>query len=489
MSLDALSRRLAELPMLRIALCMAGGVLLERHFELPTTLLILTLLVAGLGSILLRKWYAYLLTLLSAGYLVATFAYAPPTEPYREPALLQVRILDDGTLRTRNTRHEARLEGWQTKNGEQLHPNGGRLWLYADSTLRLSAGERLRYQGKIYPFHSDSTAWSTTMLARGYVGRCYLNPYNFPERLAPRKPSLHQRASRRMQNLLKSSTDAAATVRAMTVGDRSGIHPTLRESYSRSGLSHLLAVSGLHTGMLFVVINLLVWWLPLFHRGHRLKHLLSIGAVWLFVAAAGFSVSAVRAAVMCTILQWALLSTSTYRALNSWAAAAVLLLAIRPGWLFDIGFELSFVAVGAILCWALPLCRVVRGRFRLLNYLTDMLVVSFVAWVATAPLISHHFGIVSLLGVLINPPAILLGTGVVAVGLILLLLPPLAPILRPVVLQLAEWQNSLAAWCASIEGATLDLRLSGSATATIYLIFVVLTLVLWCRDRKKQFMF
>ena len=486
MSLDALSRRLAELPMLRIALCMAGGILLERYVELPITLLILTLLVAGLGSILLRKWYAYLLTLLSAGYLLATFAYSPPAVPYREPALLQVRILDDGTPRTRNTRYEARLEGWQTKDGEQLHPNGGRLWLYADSTLRLSAGERLRYQGKIYPFHSDSTAWSTTMLARGYVGRCYLNPYDFPERLAPGKPSLHQRASRRMQRLLKSSTDAAATVCAMTVGDRSGIHPTLRESYSRSGLSHLLAVSGLHTGMLFVVINLLVWWLPLFHRGHRLKHLLSIGAVWLFVAAAGFSVSAVRAAVMCTLLQWALLSTSTYRALNSWAAAAVLLLAIRPGWLFDIGFELSFVAVGAILCWALPLCRVVRGRYRLLNYLTDMLVVSFVAWLATAPLISHHFGIVSLLGILINPPAILLGTGVVAVGLLLLLLPPLAPLLRPVALQLAEWQNSLAAWCASIEGATLDLRLSESATATIYLIFVALTLVLWCRDRKKS---
>ena len=111
MSLDALSRRLAELPMLRIALCMAGGILLERYVELPITLLILTLLVAGLGSILLRKWYAYLLTLLSAGYLVATFAYSPPAVPYREPVLLQVRILDDGTPRTRNTRHEARLEG------------------------------------------------------------------------------------------------------------------------------------------------------------------------------------------------------------------------------------------------------------------------------------------------------------------------------------------------------------------------------------------
>ena len=486
MSLDALSRRLAELPMLRIALCMAGGILLERYVELPTTLLILTLLVAGLGSILLRKWYAYLLTLLVAGYLVAAFAYAPPTAPYREQALLQVRILDDGTPRTHNTRHEARLEGWQSDEATQLHPNGGRLWLYADSTLRLTAGERLRYRGKIYPFRSDSTAWSATMLARGYVGRCYLNAYDFPERLAPQKPSLHQRASRRMQRLLDTPTDAAMTVRAMTVGDRSGIHPALRESYSRSGLSHLLAVSGLHTGMLFVVINLLVWWLPLLHRGHRLKHLLSILAVWLFVAAAGFSVSAVRAAVMCTLLQWALFSASTYRALNSWAAAAVLLLAIRPAWLFDIGFELSFVAVGAILCWALPLCRVVRGRYRLLNYLTDMLVVSFVAWMATAPLISHHFGIVSLLGVVINPPAILLGTGVVAVGLILLLIPPLTPLLRPVVLQLAAWQNSLAEWCASVEGATLDLRLSGSTTATIYLIFVALTLVLWCRDRKKS---
>ena len=71
---------------------------MERHFELPTPLLILTLLVGGLGSILLRKWYAYLLTLLVAGYLVATFAYSPPAVSYKEQALLQVQILDDGRV-------------------------------------------------------------------------------------------------------------------------------------------------------------------------------------------------------------------------------------------------------------------------------------------------------------------------------------------------------------------------------------------------------
>ena len=74
----------------------------------------------------------------------------------------------------------------------------------------------------------------------------------------------------------------------MTAGDRSGLTPELRTAYSRSGLSHLLAVSGLHTGIVFVLINLLLWWLPLLRRGHLLRNLLAAAAVWCFVAAAGF---------------------------------------------------------------------------------------------------------------------------------------------------------------------------------------------------------
>lgn len=142
-----------------------------------------------------------------------------------------------------------------------------------------------------------------------------------------------------------------AVCRAMVTGDRSGITQELRTAYSRSGLSHLLAVSGLHTGIVFALINLMLWWLPLLHRGHLVRNLLATVCIWLFVAAAGFPPSAVRAAVMCTMLQFALASASEYVALNALAAAGFGMLLWNPAWLGDISFQLSFIAVAAILVW------------------------------------------------------------------------------------------------------------------------------------------
>ena len=99
-------------------------------------------------------------------------------------------------------------------------------------------------------------------------------------------------------------------------------HDGGRPAYSRSGLSHLLAVSGLHTGIVFALVNLLLWWLPLLRRGHLLRNLLAAACIWIYVAAAGFPPSAVRTAVMFTMLQSALASASEYNGLNALAAAA-----------------------------------------------------------------------------------------------------------------------------------------------------------------------
>ena len=106
--------------------------------------------------------------------------------------------------------------------------------------------------------------------------------------------------------------------------------PELRAAYSRSGLSHLLAVSGLHTGIVFALVNLLLWWLPLLRRGHLLRNLLAAACIWIYVAAAGFPPSAVRAAVMFTMLQSALASASEYNGLNALAAAAFGMLLWNP---------------------------------------------------------------------------------------------------------------------------------------------------------------
>jgi len=303
---------------------------------------------------------------------------------------------------------------------------------------------------------------------------------------APAAGSSAAKAASELPASVKSRSDAAAVVRAMTVGDRRALTPALREAYARSGMAHLLAVSGLHTGIVFLFVHLLFGVLALRHGGHRLRDLLVIAAVWCYVAAAGFPPGAVRAAVMCSILQLALATSSTYRALNAWAAAALLLLALRPAWLGDISFQLSFVAVAAILAWGIPLARRCRTGRWYVDRLLQALLVGLSASVATAPLISHTFGIVPVAGILLNPLVVLTGTLVVAGGLLLLLLPPLGGLLAPLVLGAAEGQNRLAEAIAGLDGGTLDGSLSTAATAAIYLGFVAATLLAWSVEPKKS---
>ena len=145
--------------------------------------------------------------------------------------------------------------------------------------------------------------------------------------------------------------------------------------------------------------------------------------MWLFVAAAGFPPSAVRAAVMCTVLQAALASASEYVGMNALATAAFGMLLWNPNWLGDISFQLSFLAVAGILAWGVPLCRRCRTRWKGLNVVIDAYLIGLAATLATAPLVSHTFGVVPLAGLAVNPPAIALA-GVVVFGGALWMLAP-----------------------------------------------------------------
>ncbi|MDO4757744.1 MAG: ComEC/Rec2 family competence protein [Rikenellaceae bacterium] len=485
MSLKNLQERLAEMPMLKLLPAVVAGILVQEALLVPMWGVVALALLCGVGAILLHRSYLLLLFAASVGYLSASLQAKPTPFPIGHNISFVAVVTDDSTPRTRTNRTEARIERWQDPLSGETYRCDATVWLYTDTLTTLTGGERLLITERVRPINYGSAQFRTLMRQRGLIGSCFLTHHNVERLDTPKHPSLHVRASRLMQRRLKEESERAAVVSAMTVGNRNRLSASLREDYARSGTAHLLAVSGLHTGILFLWVNLALWWLPLFRHGHRLRNLVAIAAVWLFVAAAGFPISAVRAAVMCTLLQWALFTSSHYRATNSWAAAALILLLMHPSWLFDVSFQLSFVAVGGLLVWGVPLCRKLHTPYRLLNGLLDALCISLVASLVTAPLTSYHFGLFSLVGLLLNPLMILLGSGIVAIGVALLLLPPLAPLLRPLVLMLAEWQNALAAWGATQAGWVVEYRLANELVIAFYLILLLLTLTAWCWDRKK----
>ncbi len=484
---EFLLAKLDRMPMLKAVVPFAAGILAADRFALPLWFLAGAFLLSGVLALLLRSPLCTLAMLFTAGFGAAQLRDTGRTVPYGVYTAYELSVEGIPADRGRYASAEATVTAWRDPADGTWHPAGDRVTLHADTLTPLHPGERLRCRGTVRPLRGGAESYRRLMTRRGFAGTIWLSERTILERLPARSTALHLHAAERMGRL-RIPGDAGAVCRAMTAGDRSGITPELRAAYSRSGLSHLLAVSGLHTGIVFALVNLLLWWLPLLRRGHLLRNLLAAACIWIYVAAAGFPPSAVRAAVMFTMLQSALASASEYNGLNALAAAAFGMLLWNPAWLEDISFQLSFAAVAAILAWGVPLCRRLRTRRRALNPITDALAVSLAATLATAPLVSHTFGIVPLAGVVVNPAAILLGSVVVLVGALWMLLPVgwAAPAFECVLSHTAEGLNALARVTADLSCAAAEYALGGGATTAVYLFFALATAAAWSAEPKKK---
>lgn len=452
MKAASLSARLDRMPMVKAVAPFAAGILAADCFTLPLWFLAGAFLLSGTLALLLHSQSGALVMLLTAGFAASQLRDTAHTLPRGIYTTYELTVEGIPAERGRYTSAEATAVAWRDPSDGTWHASGDRIMLYADSLTALYPGERIRCRGSVRPFRGGAESYRRLMARRGFAGTLWLSERTLIERLPGRSSALHLHAVERMQRI-GMRDDAGAVCRAMVTGDRSGITQELRTVYSRSGLSHLLAVSGLHTGIVFALVNLMLWWLPLLHRGHLVRNLLATVCIWLFVAAAGFG-----------MLLW------------------------NPAWLGDISFQLSFIAVAAILAWGVPLCRLLHTRRRALNLLTDALVISLVAGIATAPLVSHTFGTVPLAGLLVNPVAILVGSIVVLGGTVWMILPVnwLAPAFDAVLSGTAGLLNTLARAAAALPGGYAEYTLGGGATAGIYLFFLLTTLAAWSFEPKKS---
>ena len=221
------------------------------------------------------------------------------------------------------------------------------------------------------------------------------------ERTRLRLLKLRQKA---IENLRESGLDGQehAIVAAMVLGDRSAITKEMRETYSVSGASHVLALSGLHLGIIYWLLSLLF----VHMRWQRLGQLVTLPAIWIFSLMVGFSPSIVRAATMLTICSFVMLLRRQPLSLNSLSLAALVMLVANPLSLWDVGFQLSFMAVLAIVCFYRPIERTIKYSFAIcpdgilqnriirtiLLWMTGIIAVSLATQLLVAPLVAYYFG-------------------------------------------------------------------------------------------------
>ena len=209
---------------------------------------------------------------------------------------------------------------------------------------------------------------------------------------------------------------------ALTIGDKELLDKERLTSFSRSGAMHIMAVSGLHVGMISIALS----WLLFFLRGRlkRVRVLIIIPALWGFAFITGMSPSVLRATIMFTFLQAGSLLNRPAAGMNNLLASAFILITVHPGVIFEAGFQLSYLAVGFIIAFYNSLYRLIRIKNRILDYLWQMTAVSLVAQAGTLALSVRLFNIFPLLFLLTNIVVIPISFVVVILAMLLLLTSP-----------------------------------------------------------------
>lgn len=223
------------------------------------------------------------------------------------------------------------------------------------------------------------------------------------------------------------SEEYSTIAKALLLGYKQELSEDQRQHFSRSGLSHIMAVSGLHVGFIVAPFWLII---PLFwgsKKGRWLGLILLSTLLLGYAGLTGFSPSVNRASLMAWLLTYGKLFHKIRNSINLTAVAALILLVIRPDQLFEVGFQLSFSAVLIILILMPEAQDRIPGRYRYgaAGGLISIILVSLVVQLGLFPILAGYFGEFSIIGPIANALVVPLLSFTVPAGLLMVLLSPI----------------------------------------------------------------
>jgi len=179
---------------------------------------------------------------------------------------------------------------------------------------------------------------------------------------------------------------------ALSLGYKSALSDEVRNAYANTGAMHILAVSGLHVGIVQLIVSGLLGLLNLRWKGWRfVRTLMIVLSIWAFALLAGGAPSVLRAATMFSFLAVGLALGRKSSVYNTLAASAFILLCINPNLLYEVGFQLSYLAVLGIVYFQPRIYRLWYVENRIGDYLWQLVAVSIAAQIATLPISLYYF--------------------------------------------------------------------------------------------------
>lgn len=199
--------------------------------------------------------------------------------------------------------------------------------------------------------------------------------------------------TRIISNLEKShfNSTALAVATALILGQRQDIAPEIIQDYQYAGAVHILSVSGLHVGFIFLFLNFLLKPIPNTRKGSFIKLSIIISSLFFFALIAGLSPSIVRSVTMFSFVAIGLHLRRSVNIYHTLLVSMLLILLFQAYFLFDVGFQLSYLAVFFIVWFQPILASYWNPKNKIVKYGWDILTVSFAAQIGTLPLSLYYF--------------------------------------------------------------------------------------------------
>lgn len=444
------------LPALRAALLLALGIALRWHVAIGTpslfagatalclAALMLALLEKRIREMRLPRDMLIAMMLVALGMLrCATALESFPTDllrwaDRREKVLLRGVVVSDPRLASDRQRflldatalHDAADSFAVT--GRVLCRYGVSAWVEGDTLLPLRAGDVVELRCRLRvprpprnPHGFDARTW---VLGEGAVLQASVSKGADLRLLGSGQVPMWKRLvsdiRQGMRHAIASlySPEQAAVINGLLLGDRSGIDEETLGEFRRAGIMHILAVSGLHAG---IVLSL--FFLPLERLRFPLRATLALAGLWTYAAVTGFAPPVTRAALMATLLLGGTLFQRGGSSVNALGAAGAVILLLDPLALFGLSFQLSFAAVLGILLFherivaSLGALLPRRLRCKAADGLLSLFALTLAAQSLTVPLLAGGFGEISIAGLATNLVAVPLVFVVVSCGMVSLL--------------------------------------------------------------------
>jgi competence protein ComEC len=283
--------------------------------------------------------------------------------------------------------------------------------------------------------------------------------------------------------------ETQAFINALLFGQKNHLEQETLTSFTDAGVMHVLAISGLHVGIIYMFIAFALKPLKRYKKGRLIELLLTLFLLWSFAALTGFSASVSRAVTLFSIIAIGRFWNKRSSVYNSIAASALLLLLVNPNFIFDIGFQLSYSAVLSIVLFQPFFERFYFSKNKVSRYVVDLILVSVAAQIGVLPLSLYYFNQFPILFLVANILVIPLVTLLLLLGVLTLILnfifPMLAQFPALVIEKIIDFMTFYVGWISKFD--TFIIRnISFSASLCLVAYLMIACFLYWLYQKKNK---